>query len=68
MLKYSFESADFDNEANVKIFEDYYINAKVGFQATGKIDLIVTDTQVDQDVKYSYEKQNGTEADGKFNA
>jgi hypothetical protein len=39
VLKYSFESANFDDEANVKIFEDYYINAKVGFQATGKIDF-----------------------------
>ena len=39
VLKYSFETADFDDDANVKIYEDYYINAKVGFQATGKIDF-----------------------------
>lgn len=39
VLNYSFETAGFDEQTNVKIFDDYYINAKVGFQATGKIDF-----------------------------
>lgn len=39
VLNYSFETSEFDQETNMKIFDDYYINAKVGFQATGKIDF-----------------------------
>jgi hypothetical protein len=39
VLKYSFETADFEDGTEVKLFDEYYINAKLGFQATGRIEF-----------------------------
>jgi hypothetical protein len=39
VLRYSFETADFEDGTEVKLFDEYYINAKLGFQATGRIEF-----------------------------
>ena len=39
VLKYAFETADYENETNVSLYEDYFIKAKLGFEATGNIEF-----------------------------